>query len=228
MEHDQPESDTEEHCTICLQPFLDRTIIPTCAHEFCFECILMWAEQSSKCPLCTRPFDSASSATNVQPYLIHHIRSNYDYQKYYLPPRRSPPPALRTDGDPSSSVTETRPRERIILRRRERFWGRRMHEEREQERAEEQLERAIARRKWVYERGLYAKHVASNRYTRYRPFPVPAQFASSPDLISRMTAWLRRELRVWPNLDVEVRECILSPVAQHKTVEIVPILDLAH
>lgn len=51
---------------------------------------------------------------------------------------------------------------------------------------------------------LYLQHVASNPYTRYRPFPTPTQFAASPDLIRRMTTFLRRELRVWPNLDVEV------------------------
>lgn len=51
---------------------------------------------------------------------------------------------------------------------------------------------------------LHSQHVASNPYTRYRPFPTSAQFAASPDLISRMTMFLRRELRVWPNLDVEV------------------------
>ena len=48
------------------------------------------------------------------------------------------------------------------------------------------------------------QHIASNAYTRYRPFPTPAQFTASPDLISRMTIFLRRELQVWPNLDVEV------------------------
>lgn len=31
-----------EQCSICLQALVDRTIIPTCAHEFCFECILVW------------------------------------------------------------------------------------------------------------------------------------------------------------------------------------------
>lgn len=40
------ELDAGDHCTICLQAFLDRTIIPTCTHEFCFECILMWAGAS--------------------------------------------------------------------------------------------------------------------------------------------------------------------------------------
>ena len=32
----------EEHCSICLQPLSDRTIIPACSHEFCFECLLVW------------------------------------------------------------------------------------------------------------------------------------------------------------------------------------------
>ncbi|KAH9992157.1 hypothetical protein BJV77DRAFT_455127 [Russula vinacea] len=42
-----------------------------------------------------------------------------------------------------------------------------------------------------------------NKYTRYRPYPTPTQFAASQDLISRMTVFLRRELLVWPNADVE-------------------------
>ncbi|KAL4066562.1 hypothetical protein J3A83DRAFT_4257634 [Scleroderma citrinum] len=204
---EETELEPEDNCTICLQPLLDRTIIPTCTHEFCFECILMWADQSRKCPLCNRAFDS-SNEKGERAYLIHHIRSKYDYQKYYLPPRRTSPPPLL---DSRTETEETRQRQHNARRRRERQWGRRRTtEEQEQERADEQLERAIAKRRWIYEWGLYAKHVASNRYTRYRPFPTPAQFASSPDLISRMMIWLRRELRVWPSLDVEVREHRLS------------------
>lgn len=36
------EDPEEEHCSICLQPLSDRTIIPACSHEFCFECLLVW------------------------------------------------------------------------------------------------------------------------------------------------------------------------------------------
>lgn len=36
----------EDHCSICLQCVVDRTILPRCAHEFCFECILVWTGQS--------------------------------------------------------------------------------------------------------------------------------------------------------------------------------------
>lgn len=42
--------DTEDadgdHCSICLQPYADRTVIPTCSHEFCFECLLIWTGKS--------------------------------------------------------------------------------------------------------------------------------------------------------------------------------------
>ena len=39
----------EEHCSICLQPLSDRTLLPECSHEFCFDCILIWTG-SCQCP----------------------------------------------------------------------------------------------------------------------------------------------------------------------------------
>ena len=38
--------DNVEQCSICLQPYADRTMIPTCSHEFCFECLLIWTGES--------------------------------------------------------------------------------------------------------------------------------------------------------------------------------------
>ncbi|KAG2131196.1 hypothetical protein BD769DRAFT_1355369 [Suillus cothurnatus] len=171
-----------DHCVICLQPLVDRTVIPTCSHEFCFECILIWAEQSQKCPLCSQL---------IGEYVIHHIRSEFDYQKHYLPPPRSSSPRLLPTGESRARVSRRA--------RRSRYWGRRDRHD------ADELERAIAKRRWVYQNHLYAKHVASNSFTRYRPYPSPAQFAASPNMISRATIFLRRELRVWQNLDVEVR-----------------------
>jgi len=182
-----------EHCSICLQRIADRTVVPTCSHEFCFECLLIWTEQSRRCPLCSQ---------TIGDYLIHNIRSKNDYQKHYLNP-------LRTSPRPqSAAVAAQRDARQRAQTRREREWGRRQR--REQEESDE-LERAIERRRWVYRHGLYAKHVASNSYTRYRPFPTPAQFAASPDLITRATVFLRRELRVWVGLDVEVSVSYLFP-----------------
>ncbi|KAH7907591.1 hypothetical protein BJ138DRAFT_1159780 [Hygrophoropsis aurantiaca] len=181
--NNEDESLEDDHCSICLQSLVDRAVIPTCSHEFCFECILLWSEQSRKCPLCSQL---------IGEYLIHHIRSKYDYQKHYLPPPRTNSPRLLPSGEARSRSL------RNVYR--ERQWGRRARQERAQV---DQLERAVAKRRWIYEHDLYVKHVASNSCTRYRPYPAPSQFAASPDLISRMTTFLRRELQVWPNLDVE-------------------------
>ena len=44
-----PEGDSDEfdedgdHCSICLQLYNDRTVIPDCSHEFCYDCIVTWA-----------------------------------------------------------------------------------------------------------------------------------------------------------------------------------------
>ena len=154
----------EDHCAICLQAIVDRTLIPECSHEFCFECLMIWSgensfslphihntahskafyfktlhdiEQSRRCPLC---------AQNIGDHLIHHIRSSYDYQKHFLPPlRTSPRPPSRTDGTRIAPVTH---------RRRERVWGPR---DRSAQDEADALQRAVSRRRWIYQHDLYAK-----------------------------------------------------------------------
>ena len=37
----------EDNCSICLQLILDRTVVPDCSHEFCFDCILTWSSEFS-------------------------------------------------------------------------------------------------------------------------------------------------------------------------------------
>ena len=95
-------------------------------------------EQSRRCPLCSQA---------IGEYLIHSIRSRYDYRKHYLTPlRTSPPPPHLTR---TNSVLQTT-RQR---RRREREWGTRARESDEADK----LERSIARRRWIYRHDLYAK-----------------------------------------------------------------------
>jgi hypothetical protein len=36
------EEEDSVDCTICLQNIVNRTVIPKCSHEFCFECLLVW------------------------------------------------------------------------------------------------------------------------------------------------------------------------------------------
>ncbi|KAF8321301.1 hypothetical protein DL93DRAFT_2040275, partial [Clavulina sp. PMI_390] len=171
----------EDSCIICLQSITDQTVL-RCAHDqFCFDCMIIWTKQSRKCPLCSQ---------DVGAYLIHQIRAEHDFQKYYLPPLLAPleiRPAL-----------QARVQANIRRRRPEAHWGRPQDMN-----TADNLERAIERRKWVYQQGFYAKHIASNTYTKFRPIPTPSQFASSEELISRATVFIRRELCVWPNLDVQ-------------------------
>ena len=154
----------EDHCTICLQAVVDRALIPECSHEFCFECLMIWSgekssslqhilsqvsqylfnkhnnivEQSRRCPLC---------AQNMGEYLIHHIRSTYDYQKHFLPPlRTSPRPLSRIDGARIAPV--------VTHRRRERVWGLR---DRSAQDEADALQRAVSWRRWIYRYDLYAK-----------------------------------------------------------------------
>ena len=47
---DNADKDLEEEYeqfSICLQPIIDRTVVPTCSHEFCFECLLVWTGTST-------------------------------------------------------------------------------------------------------------------------------------------------------------------------------------
>ncbi|KAF8749075.1 Zinc finger, C3HC4 type (RING finger) [Rhizoctonia solani] len=176
---DTDDGETEDHCIICLQSVEDRTVLINCAHDrMCFECIRKWTEQSRRCPLCNTPIGS---------HLIHRIRSEYDYQKFYLEPLRTSPP-------PQNILTEARNSYRARTRR---------PSSAAREIEQDNLERAIEKRRWVYRHGLFAKHIASNSHTRFRPNPTPAQISNSQELQSRCQMFVRRELRVWPNLDVE-------------------------
>ncbi|PPQ84946.1 hypothetical protein CVT25_004459 [Psilocybe cyanescens] len=183
------EEEDENNCSICLHSVVDRTVIPKCSHEFCFECLLVWTEQSRRCPLCSQA---------IGEYLIHSIRSRYDYRKHYLSPLRTSPPPSR----PAQTSTILQTTRQNARRRREREWGTRGSRVREHEEFDK-LERSIIKRRWIYRHDLYAKHVASNSYTKYRPYPTPSQFTNSQELISRTTTFLRRELQVWEGLDVE-------------------------
>ena len=95
-------------------------------------------EQSRRCPLCSQA---------IGEYLIHSIRSRYDYRKHYLPSLRTSPPPSRP-AQANAVLRTTRQR-----RRREREWGTRTRESDEADK----LERSIAKRRWIYRHDLYAK-----------------------------------------------------------------------
>ncbi|KAK1920779.1 hypothetical protein DB88DRAFT_513526 [Papiliotrema laurentii] len=166
----------KERCVICLMALRDRTIVGACGHEFCFECIGMWSNQSRRCPLCS---------ADMAPFLLHDL-DNSTPTKFYLPP-------LPERRQPTLSVAG--PSRRLLPEERDRL--------READKQVDELDVQVQRRREIYQYGLYAKHIGSNPYTRFRPNPTPRQIAEDPVLVQRATAFLRRELRVWSSIDVE-------------------------
>ncbi|KAL8279332.1 hypothetical protein RQP46_008369 [Phenoliferia psychrophenolica] len=59
---------------------------------------------------------------------------------------------------------------------------------------------------------LYAKHVASNRYTGFKPIS-PQQIATNANLKARIITFIRRELQVFPHVDVSFLTTYLLSIA---------------
>ncbi|KAH0835477.1 hypothetical protein J3R83DRAFT_9142 [Lanmaoa asiatica] len=193
------------HCTICLQSFLDRTIIPVCAHEFCFECILLWSGACRSPDAHDNDDDDQAKAqsffcrtiTQMSP-LLEIVRQFVPHSSYSLATSLAPTHS-ETHGESANGVAGSDNSARKQTSSKERLLD-----------DDGYTNTTFMQRSYLFITSLRNRpfdprlqHIASNPYTRYRPFPTPAQFSASPDLISRMTIFLRRELRVWPNLDVE-------------------------
>ncbi|CAD6582864.1 MAG: hypothetical protein TREMPRED_003407 [Tremellales sp. Tagirdzhanova-0007] len=178
LRKDKDEEDAnKERCVICLMALRDRTIVGVCGHEFCFECIGVWASQSRRCPLCS---------ADMAPFLLHDLDEAVP-AKFYLPPL--PERKLPSFSLPGPS-----------RRQRESFERRREPDELEPD----DLDIQVERRRKIYQHELYVKHIASNPSTRFRPNPTPRRIAEDSSLIQRATAFMRRELRVWSLVDAEL------------------------
>lgn len=56
-----PSSTNKKTCTICFDEIKDQAILNRCSHEYCYECIRQWSDNSNKCPLCKAQYS----------YIIH-------------------------------------------------------------------------------------------------------------------------------------------------------------
>jgi len=45
-----------EECAICMNLLHEKTLVKTCRHSFCYECICKWAKSKRICPLCNASF----------------------------------------------------------------------------------------------------------------------------------------------------------------------------
>lgn len=74
------------------------------------------------------------------------------------------------------------------------MYGRTRDEESDSTRREREEERAIERRAYIYREKLYAKHIATNRYTGFKAV-TPQSFAN-PGLKSKVLQFVRREVKL--------------------------------
>ncbi|KAL2148113.1 hypothetical protein VTH82DRAFT_2215 [Thermothelomyces myriococcoides] len=179
----QTSTDSDESgdcCVICLDAISDPCAALPCGHaHFDFLCLVSWLQEHPNCPLCK---------ANV--YKVRY-QDDQKAEAFYRVPNAS---RVRNDGIDATNSTTTS--DTPLRRRRFTSQGGLLRErERRPPRPTPTVDEAIARRRYIYRHQLYS--LRSNRISRYRPHPTPAQFASSPHLVSRARLWIRRELQVF-------------------------------
>uniref|UniRef100_A0A8C3JX33 RING-type E3 ubiquitin transferase n=1 Tax=Calidris pygmaea TaxID=425635 RepID=A0A8C3JX33_9CHAR len=60
----------EDCCPICTGSWEEASFVVSCLHQFCYPCILWWAESKPKCPLCKRRILS----------ILHSVRTDDDFE----------------------------------------------------------------------------------------------------------------------------------------------------
>ena len=63
-------------CPICLDSWDDAAYVMPCLHQFCYMCILRWAESKPECPLCKRRVQS----------IVHSVRADNDFEEVVIRP----------------------------------------------------------------------------------------------------------------------------------------------
>ncbi|KAK4816179.1 hypothetical protein QYF61_012469 [Mycteria americana] len=85
-----------DRCPICLDRREEASFVMPCLHQFCYPCILRWAESKPECPLCKRRIIS----------LLHSVRADDNYREHVITP--SVPSSVvihQTGGAPSRPAT---------------------------------------------------------------------------------------------------------------------------
>lgn len=213
-----PQEKEEEACSICLEPLIEVCVLPRCHHAClyvsctdasCFPCITTWVQTAQNepcCPLCKQPIGS---------YVMY--RADMAWELCPIKDLQAPPVPTPTDAATELDALPSSPRQLIQFHqhREDRIAALRRREEARLRRRQRQ---ALAFRRHIYRHGLYAKHVASNRYTRYRPYPGPAGFRKNPAHARLLITFLQRELQVWPYLDAAFLTFYIPAMLAHADI----------
>ncbi|WFD31812.1 RING-type E3 ubiquitin transferase [Malassezia sp. CBS 17886] len=220
----------EMNCSICLEPVDDRCVLPRCFHAcFCFACILEWIRTKSgekTCPLCVTPL-GAYILHGLDPaannFLMHQVGGDIvaaDGVAQQHAQAESPATDTELSVSPELGISLTsapihcraaRSAEEVRLS--------------EEVRHRYKMRRALQHRRNVYRHKLFAKHVASNRWTKYKPYPGPSGFRTQPSYARLLALFLSRELQVWPHLDVPFLSSYIPALLSHGDVRSDTLLD---
>ncbi|KAF1592085.1 hypothetical protein FQV11_0000869, partial [Eudyptes moseleyi] len=69
-------TELENRCPICLDSWDDAAYVMLCLHQFCYPCILRWADSKPECPLCKRRILS----------IVHSVRADDDFEEHVVTP----------------------------------------------------------------------------------------------------------------------------------------------
>ncbi|KAF1463515.1 hypothetical protein FQV17_0008621, partial [Megadyptes antipodes antipodes] len=69
-------TELENRCPICLDSWDDAAYAVPCLHQFCYRCILRWADSKPECPLCKRRILS----------IVHSVRADDDFEEHVVTP----------------------------------------------------------------------------------------------------------------------------------------------
>lgn len=175
-------------CVICLDPIAEPCEVQPCQHRnFDYLCVLSWLCDHPTCPLCKASVQQVRHETRgrTETTAIHH-------------------PCRESDGPTGSSTS--RPRYRPLVRSLDGLSARNGRRGRLRGPLSAQQPAAISdpvrRRREVYRRLLFSKHVGTNRLSHYRDF-TPQIFTRDAELVSRARMFVRRELQVFSFLSVD-------------------------
>ena len=73
-------TELENRCPICLDSWEEASYVLPCLHQFCYPCIVRWAESKPECPLCKRRVRS----------ILHSVRADDDFEEHVIPPPAAP------------------------------------------------------------------------------------------------------------------------------------------
>ncbi|XP_053909790.1 uncharacterized protein LOC128850355 [Cuculus canorus] len=75
----------EDRCPICLDSWEEPSFVMPCLHQFCYPCILRWADEKPECPLCKTGITS----------ILHSVRADDDYVEHVIAPPETPTVIVR-------------------------------------------------------------------------------------------------------------------------------------